>query len=233
MAKQVTNQTWLFSNFASTQAALDFLNAVPRRGPGEACAVARGDGTVGVFFLDPGSLDSSTAQTWLFQSFTGPGATGTATQAMQDGMNFLNTPPRRGPGEAIVNVNATGSVVGVFYLDPGTLDVRTMPDWEYFYLPITTAETTEMLNAVERQGAGQVSAMARNDGSVGLYYLTPGSLEAITAPTWEYQNFTGAPGITAIEQALSFLNEAPRQGPGEVSANARNDGSVGLFYLEQ
>jgi len=32
--------------------------------------------------------------------------------------------------------------------------------------------------------------------------------------------------------ALVFLNASPRQGAGEVSGYARNDGSVVIFYLE-
>lgn len=63
----MANQTWSFQNFAATegtQAAVDFLNGELRQGPGEACAVARDDGSVGLFFLEPGSLGSSTAQTW-------------------------------------------------------------------------------------------------------------------------------------------------------------------------
>ena len=47
--------------------------------------------------------------------------------------------------------------------------------------------------------------------------------------TWVFRNFTAAEGTAG---AVAFLNEAPRQGPGEASAFARNDGSVALFYLE-
>jgi hypothetical protein len=47
--------------------------------------------------------------------------------------------------------------------------------------------------------------------------------------TWLFRNFTAAEGT---QGAVNFLNEAPQQDPGEASAVARNDGSVGLFYLE-
>ena len=47
--------------------------------------------------------------------------------------------------------------------------------------------------------------------------------------TWVFRNFTPAEGTTG---AVTFLNEANRQGPGEASATPRNDGSVGLFFLE-
>jgi hypothetical protein len=219
-------QTWLFRNFTAaegTQGAVDFLNEAPRQGPGEATAVARNDGSVGLFYLEPGSLGSSTGQTWMFLNFT-------ATQGPQGAANFLNLALRQGPGEASANARNDGSV-GLFFLEPGSLGSLTAPTW--VYLNFTGAQGTQdaanYLNLPARQGAGQVSAMARNDGSAGLFFLEPGSLGSITAPTWLFQNFTGAQGT---QDAVDFLNEAPRQGPGMASAVARNDGSVGLFYLE-
>ena len=91
-----------------------------------------------------------------------------------------------------------------------------------------TAAAISYLNTPYRQGAGQVSAFARKDGSVGLFFLEPGSLGNSTQQAWVYREFSAAEGPTA---AVTFLNEAPRQGPGEASAFARNDGSVSLFYL--
>src|ERR1700757_3329752 len=79
------------------------------------------------------------------------------------------------------------------------------------------------------QGPGEATAVARNDGSVGLFYLEPGSLGSSTAQAWVFLNFTKAQGT---QGAVNFLNLALRQGPGDASANARNDGSVGLFFLE-
>ena len=61
---------------------------------------------------------------------------------------------------------------------------------------------------------------------MGLFYLEPGSLGTSTRQAWAFENFS------SVNDAITFLNEAPRQGPGEASAFARNDGSVGLFYLE-
>jgi hypothetical protein len=92
-----------------------------------------------------------------------------------------------------------------------------------------TQGTVNFLNQAARQGAGQVSAVARNDGSVGLFYLAPGSLGGGTQQQWQFRNFTAAEGM---QGTVNFLNQSPRQGPGEASAVARNDGSVGLFYLE-
>jgi len=42
---------------------------------------------------------------------------------------------------------------------------------------------------------------------------------------WFFQNFASVPA------ALNYLNAAPAQAAGEVSANARNDGTVGMFYI--
>ena len=92
-----------------------------------------------------------------------------------------------------------------------------------------TAGAVTFLNEPARQGPGEASAVPRNDGSVGLFFLEPGSLGSGTQQTWVFRNFTPAEGTAG---AVAFLNEAHRQGPGEASAFARNDGSVALFYLE-
>jgi hypothetical protein len=89
-----------------------------------------------------------------------------------------------------------------------------------------TAGAVAFLSEPFRQGVGEISAAARNDGSVGLFFLEPGSLGSITSPMWVFLNFP------TTDAAVTFLNEAPRQGPGEASAFARNDGSVSRFYLE-
>ncbi|MBV9315106.1 MAG: hypothetical protein JO100_15565 [Pseudonocardia sp.] len=44
-------KTWHFLNFASVQAALDFVNAPPAQVAGEISATARNDGTVGMFYF--------------------------------------------------------------------------------------------------------------------------------------------------------------------------------------
>jgi hypothetical protein len=109
------NQTWVFRNFTAaqgTQGAVDFLNEAPRQGPGEATAVARNDGSVGLFYLEPGSLGSNTAQTWVFLNFT-------KAQGTQGAVNFLNEAPQQDPGEASAVARNDGSV-GLFYLEPGT-----------------------------------------------------------------------------------------------------------------
>lgn len=54
----MADQQWQSRNFSATegtQGALDFLNLSPAQGQGEASAAARNDGSVGLFYLDPGT----------------------------------------------------------------------------------------------------------------------------------------------------------------------------------
>jgi hypothetical protein len=50
-------------------------------------------------------------------------------------------------------------------------------------------------------------------------------IDLAPAKVWHFLNFasTGA--------AVAFVNAPPAQIAGEISANARNDGTVGLFYF--
>src|SRR3984893_11425289 len=53
-----TQQAWLTAEFPApngAQAAVDFLNAPPRQGAGEAVGVARNDRSAVIFYLEPGS----------------------------------------------------------------------------------------------------------------------------------------------------------------------------------
>ena len=50
-----TQQAWLTAQFASAQDAMNFLNASPRQGAGEASAFVRNNGSAVVFYLEPGS----------------------------------------------------------------------------------------------------------------------------------------------------------------------------------
>ena len=93
-------QTWVYDNFGSQADAVSFLNTDARQGPGEACASARNDGSVGLIFLEPGSLGASTALTWVYDNF--------GSQA--DAVSFLNTDARQGPGEASTTLRGDGSV---------------------------------------------------------------------------------------------------------------------------
>src|SRR5262249_12392009 len=169
-------------------------------------------------FLEPGGLGSGTQPTWAFQDFTV--AQGTAVA-----VTFLNEPDRQGPGEVSAGARNNGTV-GLFYLEPGSLGSGTTQTWFFQNFP-SAADAVAFLNEAPRQGRGQVSATPRNNGTVGLFYLEPGSLGVSATETWFFQNFPSA------ANAVAFLNEAPRQGPGEASAFLRDDGTVGLFYLIQ
>ncbi len=53
-----TAQTWQYKDFPGSggeQAALAFLNASPKQAAGEACGFVRSDGSVVIFYLEPGS----------------------------------------------------------------------------------------------------------------------------------------------------------------------------------
>jgi hypothetical protein len=111
----MANQTWLFRDFTAaegTDTVLSFLNLAPRQGFGEASAVVRADGSVGLFYLEPGSLGGGTQQTWLFRGFT-------AAEGTAGALTFLNLAPVQGPGEASATAQNTGEVA-LFYLEPGT-----------------------------------------------------------------------------------------------------------------
>src|SRR5260370_341163 len=105
--------------------------------------------------------------------------------------------------------------------------------WEFGEIPGPSAygegNAVIVLNQAARQGRGEASVIPRNKGSVGLLYLVPGSLGASTTQTWYFKEFPAPDGVTS---ALAFLNASPRQGAGEVSGYARNDGSAVIFYLE-
>jgi hypothetical protein len=110
-----TEQTWQLREFAgpnAEQAAVNFLNEPLRQGAGEASLTPRGNGTVGLVYLEPGSLGESARQTWQVREFAAP-------NGEQAAVNFLNEPLRQGPGEASCFLRNDGSAV-LFYLEPGT-----------------------------------------------------------------------------------------------------------------
>jgi hypothetical protein len=110
-----TGQAWEVAEFSGAdpeQQAVNFLNAPPRQGAGEASVTPRGNGTVGLIYLEPGSLGEGTDQTWQRKDFPGPNG----AQAV---LNFLNATPAQGRGEATCFVRNDGSAA-VFYLEPGT-----------------------------------------------------------------------------------------------------------------
>ena len=110
-----TGQAWEVTEFSGADAeqqAVNFLNASPRQGAGEASVTPRGNGTVGLIYLEPGSLGEGTEQDWHCKDFPGP-------NGAQGVLNFLNASPRQGRGEASCFVRNDGSAA-VFYLEPGT-----------------------------------------------------------------------------------------------------------------
>ena len=161
-------------------------------------------------------------QTWEFREFPGPRPNGEDNAVI-----FLNEPARQGRGEATATLRNDGSA-GLLYLAPGSLGASTTQTWESgeFAGP---QQAVDFLNEPARQGPGQATVTPRNNGSVGLLYLVPGSLGASTTQTWHFKEFPAPDGVTS---ALAFLNASPPQGAGEVSGYARNDGSAVIFYLE-
>lgn len=55
--------------------------------------------------------------------------------------------------------------------------------------------------------------------------IHPFPLPLAPPKVWHFQNFA------STAAALSYLNAPPAQVAGEVSANARNDGTCGVFYF--
>ena len=221
----MANQTWEFREFPGPRPngednAVIFLNEPARQGRGEATATLRNDGSAGLFYLVPGDLGTSTALTWESREFPSP-------DGEKNAVIFLNEPDRQGPGEATATLRNDGSA-GLLYLAPGSLGAGNAQTWESgeFAGP---QQAVDFLNEPARQGPGQASVTPRNNGSVGLLYLVPGSLGASTTQTWHFKEFPAPDGVTS---ALAFLNASPRQGAGEVSGYARNDGSAVIFYLE-
>src|SRR5580704_11851497 len=167
----MANQTWEFGEFPGPRPngednAVIFLNEAARQGRGEATATLRNDGSAGLLYLAPGSLGAGTAQTWESGEFAGP----------KQAVDFLNEPARQGPGQASVTPRTSGSV-GLLYLAPGSLGARTTQTWYFKEFPAPDGVTSALafLNASPRQGAGEVSGYARNDGSAVIFYLEPGS----------------------------------------------------------
>jgi hypothetical protein len=219
----MANHIWEFRDFPGPNGetnAVVFLNDPDRQGRGEASANLRSDGSVGLFYLVPGSLGASPNPSWQVQDFPGPVG---AKQAV----DFLNAPDRQGRGEASATLRSDGTA-GLLYLEPGSLGVSTTHTWEYGEF-VGPKQAVDFLNDPARQGRGEATVTQRKNGTVGLLYLSPGSLGESTTQTWCFKDFPAPHGVT---HALAFLNAHPRQGEGEVSGYARTDGSAAIFYLE-
>jgi hypothetical protein len=219
----MANQIWEFREFPGPNGednAVIFLNEPDRQGRGEAAAALRSDGSVGLFYLVPGSLGAGAIPAWEHREFPAP-------NGAKDAAIFLNEPDRQGRGEATAALRGDGSA-GLLYLSPGSLGFTSTHAWEYGEF-VGPEQAVDFLNDPARQGRGEATVTPRKNGTVGLLYLEPGSLGASTAHAWCFKDF---PAPHGVRDALAFLNAHPRQGEGEVSGYARTDGSAVIFYLE-
>jgi len=96
--------------------------------------------------------------------------------------------------------------------------------WFFIEFP-SVNDAIVWLNTPGIQAAGEVCATVRNNGEVGMLVLFP-SINPPPVKRWHFQNF---PSTNA---AATFLNGGSPKLAGEVSATIRNDGTVGLIYLE-
>jgi hypothetical protein len=211
------NQRWETTEFydsdeaAGAEQLVQFLNE-NRLGPGEASATLR-HGSAGLLYLTPGSLGTSTAQTWFHQELSNTAAA----------MQFLNE-NGQGPGEASASLRGDGSV-GLVFLAPGSLGTGTEYSWWPFEADADGAQQVVQALNENRLGPGQASVTARSDGSATALFLLPGSLGS-TLQTWLTSEFA-----TAIK-AVDFLNGPGLDQPGPGGAVAwLSGGSAVLFYL--
>jgi hypothetical protein len=81
------------------------------------------------------------------------------------------------------------------------------------------------LNENPVQSVGEVAATARNDGTVSMLTIMPPTAPLQQPQRWFYRDFASP------NDAVTYLNEAPAQSDGEVSATLRNNGHVGVFFI--
>jgi hypothetical protein len=124
--------------------------------------------------------------------------------------------------ELITKENAVGAKRRIH------VDIRAplQPPQRWYALNFTSVDAAlTYLNENPIQSAGEVAATARNDGTVSMLTIFPPTAPLQPPQRWFFQNFSSA------NNAVTYLNEAPAQSDGEVSATLRNDGSVGAFYI--
>jgi hypothetical protein len=155
-----TAQTWIHQELSDTAAAVQFLNA-NGLGPGEASASLRGDGSVGLVFLAPGSQGTGTEYAWWPFEANADGA--------QQVVQFLNE-SRLGPGQASVTARGDGSAAAILLL-PGSLG-STPQTWLTSEFG-TAKEAVDFLNGLpglDQPGPGGAVAWLPG-GSARLFYL--------------------------------------------------------------
>lgn len=100
------------------------------------------------------------------------------------------------------------------------------PNQHWYYINFASVQAAlNYLNAPLVQSAGEVSATARNDGTVGMLTIYPPTAPLQSPQRWAFETFSSP---TA---AVTWLNEPAVQSDGEVSATIRNDGTVGMFVI--
>jgi hypothetical protein len=116
---------------------------------------------------------------------------------------------------------------GLKKADHRTVLERPLPPgqhWYYINFASVQAALT-YLNTPLVQSAGEVSATARNDGTVGMLTIYPPTAPLQPPQRWIFESFNSP------TDAVNWLNEPLVQSDGEVSATLRNNGSVGMFVI--
>jgi hypothetical protein len=157
----MADQEWQFGEFADQASAVSFLNADPKQGAGEASATLRNDGTVGLIYLEPGSLGTDPSPSWYVLD----------EPSASDTVSFLNADPRQGPGEASTTPRSDGTV-GLLYLEPGSLGTIASPSW-YVAEFANPQDAVDFLNASPQQTAGEAAGFIRSDNSTVVFFLEP------------------------------------------------------------
>ncbi len=100
------------------------------------------------------------------------------------------------------------------------------PGQHWYYINFASVQAAlTYLNTPLVQSAGEVSATARNDGTVGMLTIYPPTAPMQPPQRWIFESFN-----SPID-AVNWLNEPLVQSDGEVSATLRNNGSVGMFVI--
>ena len=96
--------------------------------------------------------------------------------------------------------------------------------WEDFDDP---QQALNWLNTPPVQSAGEVSAMALNDGTgtIRIFFIQPPTTPLLPSQHWLFKSFSNPAA------AVNYLNKPPAQSDGEVSAIYQNDNTIGVFYI--
>jgi hypothetical protein len=107
-----------------------------------------------------------------------------------------------------------------------TIDAALPPSQHSYYLNFASVQAAlNWLNEPLVQSAGEVTATARNDGTVGMLTIYPPTAPLQSPQRWAFESFNSP------TDAVNWLNEPAVQSDGEVSATLRNNGTVGMFVI--